>query len=1237
MNNIERIVNIIKEKIKSNPIILFNCFFTEKMLYELLVEEAIDERIFYYMMFLYDFGYVSDVIFKNKDIAINNIKNKNNESQLPIQEINYWNLILSDEIIKCIKETHFNERKLNENVGKIIFLNEPSFNDSNYSGVDGEYEIYKELKTFNDQKYNDFLYANYRVKIHNKDYESDFIIVSNNVIIIIEVKNWHGEITIDKYGNITTNGSLGYKNPISQNNRHVNDLRTFLINKFDIDIPIKSVIVFGKKSHVINIDKEYNRDTEIINYDELNYFIQKTIHNDENKKIFDNKIISSFINVYNSFDNTNYIFYPEDFINLELANEYYKYQEVVKDSNYKKGKKIFHYSIDSTNRQLENDMNTIYFDKIIKYNIRFNDDIKYNCFIINSFLKFNVKCRFKYANLIAVIYNYLLRNNEIDSSLDIPLFINHYDYNNITDIREQYPKIFKLMIVILLLIKNNYFTLNEMNIEIPFFIEDKYESLLTIAIKCLNNYLEKISLLTIGKILKLKIQDDESYEVGFEKDSNLDIMILDYNNKKFSQEIEENSLWIEDNIRYNINDKNDYILIDFLKEFTPFTAFKEGQLDFIKNILNFPTNKIVIMPTGSGKSLIYYFCAILQPKVTFIVSPNDILISNQINNLKKIHRYTNVVKLSYKTKIGLNQIIYSTPIILQEDSLIRDIIDCDNIYSFVLDEVHCLSFLSHNFRPEYFTLSSKLNMFFKKTLSLGFTATSDYEVTKDLAKQLTINFSEQDILENINMRTDRLSYDIRCYDTREEQLIALFELSKRISVLKNIVFVKDEKTANEIFKIIGTNKSLIFSQDDQGVLDLFIDLNSGFNFLICGYELGIGLDLGNISNVIHFGIPYSKMDYVQQIGRAGRNGEYCKSYVLYLNQQKFESYLFDRNLEYDSFISKLIADEKNDYTMSYLNIFKKFLNYNKQKKEFKNILLQVMEDYFNRGFTTTILTENNDFCFYILQALGIISYWGKNKNQVVLCLNKLNNISLIKNNFRTYMSIIGNNDMNEKISYCNDMTKLALLFYDVFVENYIISKRNQVFELLEMLERYKDQMNVSNEINSEIENFFALPFMRVSKCENWIRKVPLMDINSNILSFNSDDIDNIINVVDLINYATPSVYYLKLLREYVNNSEIKDFTNKIEQICNKLDSYNIFNLFISFGDVLKKLSSNEKKNFDNYLLQVLSMMSNLISIDNFNVMSKKYINNLSIESNKYYALAIYFDEYIKKMRKDKNG
>ena len=113
-----------------------------------------------------------------------------------------------------------------------------------------------------------------------------------------------------------------------------------------------------------------------------------------------------------------------------------------------------------------------------------------------------------------------------------------------------------------------------------------------------------------------------------------------------------------------------------LGEISPFDTFKEGQFIALKNMLGTNGHSICIMPTSSGKSLIFYFASLLQPLPMFILAPTEILIDDQIRNLKKFHHIYNVSHLKLTTDNDFsksemrNSLMYLTPTTFQNRHLL---------------------------------------------------------------------------------------------------------------------------------------------------------------------------------------------------------------------------------------------------------------------------------------------------------------------------------------------------------------------------------------------------------------------------------------------------------------------------------------------------------------------------------------------------------------------------------------
>ena len=296
-NKIENISTFIKNDI--------TCLNYSHVIENKLFDEFEDKSIFYTMMLLYEKSFVSDLIFKGFDIAYNNFQNSctciidNNKDCFE-----YWRKILTDEIITNFRNTKPFKRETQLYKGKIYFIDRITkdisydyLSVSEKKGYHGELDIYRELQTFYNPNYQDVLYGNYNIKFDDNfhSFQSDFLVISDYSIFVIEVKNWSGSIEVDEIGNCTVNGKFR-SNPISQNNRHVDDIRSFLLSNLNLDIPIIPITVFTPKAHIIKISNEYKE--KVVNFDNLNRTISNYIDNfinDKNSKLYSARIISNLI------------------------------------------------------------------------------------------------------------------------------------------------------------------------------------------------------------------------------------------------------------------------------------------------------------------------------------------------------------------------------------------------------------------------------------------------------------------------------------------------------------------------------------------------------------------------------------------------------------------------------------------------------------------------------------------------------------------------------------------------------------------------------------------------------------------------------------------------------------------------------------------------------------------------------------------------------------------------------
>lgn len=328
----------------------------------------------------------------------------------------------------------------------------------------------------------------------------------------------------------------------------------------------------------------------------------------------------------------------------------------------------------------------------------------------------------------------------------------------------------------------------------------------------------------------------------------------------------------------------------FLKHHFGYATFKPGQLAVIQQLLT-PKDTVAIMPTGNGKSLCYQFMGAYLKKKVLIISPLLSLMQDQVEQLRLLGFKRSIALTSaltyWERSFVINHLeeydfIFASPEILATPQ-IKATIQQMEWGLLVIDEAHCISQWGPDFRPDYLQLGG-LRSELQDPLTLALTATATPKVQRDIIAQLHLQGDDPVIRRPVNRKNIYLSV-VRT-SSQEEKKQELFALVRRLQG-PGLIYFSSKKLADQMQVQLQkeTNLRVATYHADLSKEDRFIIqqqfLHNKLDVICATSAFGMGINKGNIRFVIHFHMPGDMESYVQEIGRAGRDGQPSIAILLY--------------------------------------------------------------------------------------------------------------------------------------------------------------------------------------------------------------------------------------------------------------------------------------------------------------------------------------------------------------------
>lgn len=319
------------------------------------------------------------------------------------------------------------------------------------------------------------------------------------------------------------------------------------------------------------------------------------------------------------------------------------------------------------------------------------------------------------------------------------------------------------------------------------------------------------------------------------------------------------------------------------------SSFRTGQREAIESILS-GKNTLVMLPTGMGKSLCYQLPAYMQKGATLIVSPLLSLMQDQVENLKlqgekRVVALNSLTPYSERNRIFKQmdqyRFIYTSPEMLQNNEVMKALKSI-NIGLFVVDEAHCISHWGTDFRPDYLVLADVRKQL-NNPITMALTATATTQVRQEIIQFLGLDPNDT---EQIIQSVDRpeIKYIVEhCKGDKLEKILYYVQNIKG----PGIIYFMSKKLADRTAEILREHHNIkaesyhsdIEADDKTKIQQQF--LHDDFQVVCATSAFGMGFDKKDIRFILHYHLPDSPEMYLQEVGRASRDGKESLAVLLY--------------------------------------------------------------------------------------------------------------------------------------------------------------------------------------------------------------------------------------------------------------------------------------------------------------------------------------------------------------------
>lgn len=325
--------------------------------------------------------------------------------------------------------------------------------------------------------------------------------------------------------------------------------------------------------------------------------------------------------------------------------------------------------------------------------------------------------------------------------------------------------------------------------------------------------------------------------------------------------------------------------------------FRPPQGEIVANLLA-QRDALVVLPTGGGKSVCFQLPALLQTGLTLVVSPLVALMENQVNELR--HRQLPAAQFHselaaphrqqtlWALEHGKLRLLYLSPESLLSEAIWQRLMQPQlKINGLILDEAHCLVQWGETFRPAYRRLGAVRPAFLKskpagsRIAIAAFTATADLQTQQTIQRVLQLQqpeiFRLSPYRANLNLQV-QIAWTPR---GRRQQLLQFIQTQPGAG----LIYTRSRRDAEVLTAGLATQgyQTAAYHAGLGPAERRRIEaawLQGEMSFVVCTCAFGMGIDKADCRWVFHFHAPTLLSEYVQEIGRAGRDEKPAQAIML---------------------------------------------------------------------------------------------------------------------------------------------------------------------------------------------------------------------------------------------------------------------------------------------------------------------------------------------------------------------